>query len=169
MCAGCGTPLHEECFAEHGRCVVLGCDAKGAAKPTIRLELPRSGWRGSVVGAVVLGLLTAMLAAPAFVGVLWAMNDGCRAARSMKVYADCHTLKKAASMFKLNHGRYPQSIEELWELPGSVKHWDGPYIDPCPRDPWGRRYKLAFEGGLPIVCVEAQDENGGNVDFPTGG
>jgi len=61
-------------------------------------------------------------------------------AKGTKVAADFDTMKKAIQMFKINVGRYPQQLSELWQAPGNAKGWMGPYIDPNPKDPWGNDY-----------------------------
>jgi hypothetical protein len=53
-CAGCGTPHHAECFAEHGGCSTLGCErdaarvAGGAEVSLASLEAPAEARRSSL-------------------------------------------------------------------------------------------------------------------------
>ncbi len=64
-------------------------------------------------------------------------------AKVKKVMADFDALNKAIKLFKLDMGRYPQRLEELWTPPGGAKNWKGPYLEntpPGPKDPWGNDY-----------------------------
>src|SRR5438270_13406965 len=38
VCEGCGTPHHEECFAENGGCTLFGCKFAPPDEPKIRLQ-----------------------------------------------------------------------------------------------------------------------------------
>lgn len=71
-------------------------------------------------------------------------------AKVTKVMADFDAMKKACDLFKLNTGSYPKRIEDLWQSSGA-KGWNGPYIDPDPKDPWGNSYKYdpPLSGGRP--------------------
>jgi len=64
-------------------------------------------------------------------------------AKVVKVQADFKSMRDAIDLFKLNTGRYPQRLDDLWQQPGGVKNWAGPYIrdaPPGPKDPWGNDY-----------------------------
>jgi len=53
-------------------------------------------------------------------------------------------IENALDTFKLDTGRYPtteEGLKVLWENPGDIKGWDGPYLPkPIKADPWGRPY-----------------------------
>ena len=69
-CRACGTPHHQECFAAHGGCAVVGCPANPLTPPQVQVAPPvvyaaypppapstgTSPWL--IAGAVVGGLLT---------------------------------------------------------------------------------------------------------------
>jgi general secretion pathway protein G len=74
--------------------------------------------------------------------------------RAAKVQADVDAFSKAIALFKLATGRWPASLDELWERPQGVSHWKGPYIDPRPLDPWGSPYLLASDRRT--ICVSWQ-------------
>jgi len=62
FCAACLAPHHEECFAEHGRCCMLGCEERSTVRPTAGVEprprAHRRRWhgRGLIVFALAVGL-----------------------------------------------------------------------------------------------------------------
>src|SRR5436309_12811612 len=61
-------------------------------------------------------------------------------AKVKKVMADFDAMQKAIKMFKIDNGRYPSRLDDLWQAPGGSKNWKGPYLDntpPAPKDPWG--------------------------------
>jgi general secretion pathway protein G len=80
-------------------------------------------------------------------------------AKVVKVQADFDAMKKAVDLFKLNVGRYPSKIDDLWTAPGGAKGWNGPYIDPDPKDPWGNsyRYDAPIGGGKPKLTCYGED------------
>jgi hypothetical protein len=141
-CAQCRTALHDECSKEHGRCVVLGCASRIFTGPR--------RWRDKLVRSLTHALLGLVVAALFVFVVLTATVHPCMTAsgscRAMKVLADHDALKKAANLFRLHTGHYPRRMDELWKRPAGEPRWDGPYIDPDPRDPWGEPYVLAADG-----------------------
>lgn len=70
---------------------------------------------------------------------------------------DVDMLHKAMDLFRLNTGRYPHALHELWDG-RDVRGWQGPYIDPDPRDPWGRRYILGEDERTIGVSFETLGE-----------
>lgn len=69
-CASCLAPHHHDCFAEHGRCSVMGCGEtrvvrpEGLAPPVRKLEpAPRHRWRwlaGGLIGVATGGAVAAL-------------------------------------------------------------------------------------------------------------
>lgn len=58
-------------------------------------------------------------------------------------------LKVALDLYKLDVGRYPDSLEALVRNDGS-ENWDGPYLQKnyIPNDPWGNPYQYeVIDGG----------------------
>jgi general secretion pathway protein G len=98
-------------------------------------------------------------------------------AKVTKVMADFDAMKKAIDIYKLNVGKYPSKLEDLWQAPGGAKGWNGPYIDADPKDPWGNAYKYEApigtgkpklicygEDGAPSGTGEAQDITTENIN-----
>src|SRR5580704_7636536 len=56
-------------------------------------------------------------------------------AKVKKVMADFDAMKKAINLFKLDNGRYPQRLDDLWQAPGGAKNWKGPYLENTPPGP----------------------------------
>ncbi len=58
-------------------------------------------------------------------------------------------LKVALDLYKLDVGKYPDSLEALIHNDGS-ENWDGPYLQKkyIPNDPWGNPYQYeVIDGG----------------------
>ena len=88
-----------------------------------------------MVVIAIMGLLATIVA----VNVMGRGYD----AKVKKVMADFDAMKKAIQLFKIDLGRYPQRLDELWQAPGGAKNWKGPYLEntpPAPQDPWGNEY-----------------------------
>lgn len=86
---------------------------------------------------VVLGIIT-MIAAMAAPRLL----DSFGRAKGQVAQVQIQNVKAALQLYYLDVGRYPTEAENLRALtadPGSVKGWDGPYIDEADLlDPWKR-------------------------------
>jgi general secretion pathway protein G len=61
-------------------------------------------------------------------------------AEEVAVKYDMKVLSDALEFFKMDVGRYPESLEELYAQPSDADKWHGPYLKTPPRDPWGRDY-----------------------------
>lgn len=60
--------------------------------------------------------------------------------------AQIEMLSSAIEAFKLDMGRYPNSLDEL--INGNDPNWRGPYLAKrqIPKDPWGRDYQYKYPG-----------------------
>jgi general secretion pathway protein G len=58
------------------------------------------------------------------------------------------TFASALDMYELDHGRYPDSLNMLWNQPASGdKKWRGPYVKKkAPLDPWKNEYQYQHPG-----------------------
>jgi general secretion pathway protein G len=83
-------------------------------------------------------------------------------AKVIKVQTDFNAMRNAIDMFKLDTGRYPTQLAELWQQPGGVKKWTGPYLldtPPGPKDPWGNDYVFTPPvGSTPYVITSYGDD-----------
>jgi general secretion pathway protein G len=55
----------------------------------------------------------------------------------------------ALKLYELDNGNFPSTEEGLNALlnkPASAPHWNGPYLEKKPVDPWEREYKYKFPG-----------------------
>ncbi|HEX3890043.1 MAG TPA: type II secretion system major pseudopilin GspG [Verrucomicrobiae bacterium] len=61
--------------------------------------------------------------------------------------ADIHGgIKTALDRYEIDNGTYPRSLNDLVQAPSDAKHWNGPYLDQVPVDPWGNAYIYYFPG-----------------------
>ena len=69
-------------------------------------------------------------------------------AKFVRVKADMDSIKKALKLFRLDMGRYPNSLDELVNSPGGrSRKWTGPYLDELPVDPWENHYEFQAGSG----------------------
>jgi general secretion pathway protein G len=57
-------------------------------------------------------------------------------------------LERACKMYKLNVGRFPATLDDLYTNPSGLTRtqWGGPYIEePIPADPWQRPYTYSAD------------------------
>ena len=68
-------------------------------------------------------------------------------------------------MYKLEVGRYPDSLQSLLRQPAGVDKWGGPYIKEDElKDPWGNDYRYTTPGtgkGFDLVSLGADGKEGG--------
>lgn len=73
--------------------------------------------------------------------------------------------------FRLNHGRYPERLEDLVFMPAYVnpRHWPpGGYLLKAPRDAWDNEYLYRVPGsdGFPVDVVSyGADGKPGGIEF----
>jgi general secretion pathway protein G len=80
---------------------------------------------------VIIGILAAV-AVPRFAGRIAQSQES--AAR-----ASLQAIAVALDMYEVDHGRYPNSLNEL--VSGSGPEWRGPYLrQGLPKDPWGNDF-----------------------------
>jgi general secretion pathway protein G len=82
------------------------------------------------------------------------------------------TFKTAISMFEVDCGYYPRTLEDLIVQPRDANGWRGPYMDAVqvPMDPWGRPYVYYCPGrvntsGYDLICVGADGQEGNEDDI----
>ena len=59
---------------------------------------------------------------------------------------DIANISVALKLYRLENGRYPDSLDALMSRPSSAPNWNGPYLESEPIDPWGREYKYDHPG-----------------------
>ncbi|MBI4565038.1 MAG: type II secretion system major pseudopilin GspG [Planctomycetes bacterium] len=116
-----------------------------------------------MVVIVIIGVLAALL-------VREVMGHAERA-RIEATKAMISEVGQAADMFKLDHGRYPESLEDLLYAPSYVKPEKYPergYLKRRPLDGWGNEflYRLEGSGTTPyaIISYGADGREGGTGD-----
>ncbi len=88
---------------------------------------------------VIIGILAA-LGVPRLTGHV-------ERARVNAARSDISAISAAISMFELDNGVFPRSLEDLERDPGGLMNWDGPYMESgLPKDPWGQPYKYEVPG-----------------------
>jgi general secretion pathway protein G len=70
-------------------------------------------------------------------------------------------------MYKLEVGRYPESLQALLKQPaGTEGRWNGPYVkEPDLKDAWGNDYKYSAPGAskpFDLVSLGADNRDGGD-------
>ncbi len=92
---------------------------------------------------VVLGILGLLvgLAAPRVIGYLGSSNT--KTAR-----IQLGNIEASLDLYRLDQGRYPESLEALVSAPANADRWNGPYLKKSGGivDPWGRQYGYKFPG-----------------------
>jgi general secretion pathway protein G len=118
----------------------------------------------TLVELMVVVAIIGMLAAVVTVNV---MSQGTKA-RVERVKADMSSIKNAMNLFKVDVGRYPQQLSELWERPANANKWGpDPYLQETPpKDPWGNDYVYNYTSGrdFEIISYGADGAPGGTEE-----
>ncbi|MFH1423005.1 MAG: type II secretion system major pseudopilin GspG [Planctomycetota bacterium] len=97
-------------------------------------------------------------------------------AQEAAIKHDISTVMTALKMFKMDCGRYPESLEELYMQPADASKWHGPYLETPAKDPWGREYIYEYTGESPVPFIiktngrdgteggEGEDKDYSNID-----
>jgi general secretion pathway protein G len=86
---------------------------------------------------VIIGLLASLVAPKMFSKV--------ESSKRGTASAQLEMLATALDAFRLDVGRYPDSLEELRQ--SDKRGWDGPYMPKeLPLDPWGNPYQYKYPG-----------------------
>ncbi|HVT14150.1 MAG TPA: type II secretion system major pseudopilin GspG [Fimbriimonadaceae bacterium] len=94
----------------------------------------------TLIELMVVILILAILAA-LIVPRLFGQQDQAKIA---KAQADISELKNALARFRVDNDRFPTDQEGLTALqtaPSDCPHWNGPYVENLPQDPWHGEYQ----------------------------
>jgi general secretion pathway protein G len=101
---------------------------------------------------VIIGILAAV-AVPRFAGRTGQAKVG--AAK-----ASIKAIGVALDMFEMDHGNYPQNLQELVRASGNTENWHGPYLkDGLPKDPWGNDFQ--YQRGQSSYVLKSGGPPGG--------
>ena len=86
-------------------------------------------------------------------------------AKSSEAKIRIQQLAGQIEMYKLEVGKYPDSLQALVKQPAGVDKWNGPYAkEPDLKDAWGNDYRYTIPGqGKPfdLVSLGADGKEGG--------
>jgi len=110
---------------------------------------------------VVLAILALLagLVAPRVIGYLGG-------ARTDTARMQMHNIEASLDLYRLDVGRYPESLDALIQRPSGVDKWNGPYLkkDNGLTDPWGAPYQYRIpgqHGEFDIFSLGADKAEGG--------
>ena len=78
-------------------------------------------------------------------------------------FMEISTLEEACTMYKLNVGRFPAKLDDLYTNPSGLtkSQWGGPYLkDPVSADPWQRPYSYAADENNDRVMITSAGPDG---------
>lgn len=122
------------------------------------------GWT-FVETLIVIGIILILTSAVGFMAFKYIDQ-----AKQATAKSQVETFALALSSYYIDCKQYPdsqQGLTVLWEKPGGVEGWNGPYVAKAiPKDPWNHPYALRIPGpnGLPfeIVSLGADGVEGGS-------
>ena len=76
-----------------------------------------------------------------------------------------HAFVELISLYRLDTGSFPVTLQDLRERPCDAHGWRGPYIaTKIPVDPWGNHYRYELKGRRPRLASAGPDGNWGTDD-----
>ncbi len=84
-------------------------------------------------------------------------------AQSDATLSQINTLKNACTSYKLQVGRFPNSLDDLFIQPAgmSTRQWRGPYLqEAVPMDPWGNDYSYTADEANNRVFISSAGPDG---------
>ncbi len=111
-----------------------------------------------MVVMIILGLLAALVV-PRMFGKLGK-------AKTNAAYAQIELLGTALDSYRLDVGKYPESLEALITQSAGSDDWSGPYLKKTeiPLDPWNRPYNYSYPGShgeYDLYSLGADNSEGG--------
>ncbi len=120
----------------------------------------------TLIEVLVVVVILAILAAVVMPNVLERPGQ----ARQAAAHQDVQSIMTALGMYKLDNMAYPdsaQGLEALVQRPSNLPegaHWNGPYLDQVPKDPWGRPYLYlnpGVHGKVDVYTLGSDGRKGG--------
>lgn len=109
---------------------------------------------------VILGLLASLVAPTMFSKV--------SSSKVKTAEAQMQMLVTSMDAYRLDNGRYPNSLNDLRTPPSESTSWDGPYLPKSvPLDPWGNPYIYSADGGeneFLLMSYGADGKQGGEEE-----
>lgn len=130
--------------------------------------------RGFTLTEVLLVLaILVMIGGMAVVGIMQAQGRATRQAAQREI----GQIESACTQFRIQMLRYPNTLEELYNLPNGVnqQQWGGPYLTKGNgNDPWGNPYQYAKDENTYVLQItsagpDGQPGNSDDVPTPAGG
>ena len=123
----------------------------------------RSGF--TLIELIVVIALLAVLAAVVAPNLLGKASDANR--QSAKIQLE--KLSNAVELYRLETGRYPESLEDLVTQPQGLDRWNGPYVRKLSqlKDPWGNDVVIqqpGEHGKFDLISYGGDGEPGGEGD-----
>lgn len=94
-----------------------------------------------MVVVAIIGILSSIVT----VSVMDRADDAKRA----KVGADFRNIETSLNMYKLDRGRFPNSLDQLLK----VENRKGPWADKLPNDPWDNPYEYELKGASTYILT----------------
>ncbi len=112
----------------------------------------------SLIELIVVITIIGILAATVVVNVTGRGDD----ARIARAKVDIQTISQASSFFKLDHGRWPDTLDELLNPPEDLNNNVKTYLERRPLDPWNQEYYFELtDRGVRIYTYGGDKTEGG--------
>lgn len=86
--------------------------------------------------------------------VSWSVRDRDEDARPDIARVQAWDIAKAADLYRINTGRYPDALDDLVRPPPPVRR---PIMERIPLDPWDRSFRYVVTTGTVTLCSDGED------------
>jgi general secretion pathway protein G len=126
------------------------------------MRIPSRRQRGFTILEIVI-VFVLLAGIMAFVGPR--IFEGMGRAKSSEARIRIQQLAGNIEIYKLEVGKYPESLQALVKQPAGVDKWNGPYAkEETLKDAWGNDYKYTVPGqgkGFDLISLGADGKEGG--------
>jgi general secretion pathway protein G len=89
-----------------------------------------------------------------FAMVRWTVRRGVEEARPDTARVQAWDLAKAADLYRIKTGAYPEALEDLTSSWPRVRR---PIMERIPSDPWARPFRYVVRSGTVTICSDGED------------
>ena len=78
--------------------------------------------------------------------------------------ASVQSISLALSLYEIDNGKFPPSLDALITDPGGALNWRGPYLESRPSDPWGNEFIYVYPSSKRLNSFELKSKGADGIE-----